>query len=97
MLNSKKRKYLTKMSHDIRSEVRIGNNGLSESVIEAAEENIKKNELLKVKVFKDAPIGKQKSAKILEDKLDAEKVRIIGNIIILFRKKEQKSNYNLPS
>jgi len=85
------------MSHDIKSEVRIGNNGLTENVIEAAEENIKKNELLKVKVFKDAPIEKQKAAKILEDKLDAEKVRIIGNIIILFRQKDQKSNYNLPS
>jgi RNA-binding protein len=85
------------MAHDIKSEVRIGKNGINDNVIEAAEENIKKNELLKVKVFKDAATDKQEASKILSRRLNAEVVRIIGNKIILFRQKESNSRYHLPS
>lgn len=97
MLNSKQRKYLTKMAHDIKSEVRIGKNGINENVIQAAGENIKKNEILKVKVFKDAATEKEEASNILEKELDAETVRIIGNKIILFKQKESNSSYDLPS
>lgn len=96
MLNSKNRNYLTKMAHDIKAEVYVGRNGISENVIESAKENIKSNELLKVKVHKDGPIDKHEAAEKLSEELDAELVRVMGNIVILFKKAPKNSEYNLP-
>jgi len=95
-MNSKQRNYLTKKAHDLKAEVYIGKNGINENIIDAAKENIDKNELLKVKVHNDSPVKKKNAADYLSEEIDAEIVRILGNIIILFKQKTKKSNYNIP-
>lgn len=76
----------------------IGQNGLNEQVMKAAEQAIESHELIKVK-FQDYKDAKQAIADELCSNLDAESVSIIGNILTIYRpaRDPAKRNIRLPS
>lgn len=96
MLSSKQRKYLEKAAHTLKPVVYIGKNGLTPEVSKSARENINRNELLKVKILKEAPVDKMEISQILAERIGGETVSIIGNIIIIFKQKREKSRFTLP-
>ena len=83
-MQSATRNRLRKLAHSRKPVVMIGKNGLNEQVSDAIDKALEDHELIKVK-FQDYKDVKQEIASQLEERLQAETVSIIGNILTLFR------------
>ena len=90
-LTSKQRKELEKVAHDLQPVVIVGGAGVTDGVMDMVDKSLAAHELIKVK-FNEYKDEKQELTKQVCEKTDATLVRIIGNIAILFREKEEKDD-----
>ena len=90
-LTSKQRKELEKVAHDLQPVVIVGGAGVTDGVMDMVDKSLAAHELIKVK-FNEYKDEKQELTKQICEKTDATLVRIIGNIAILFREKEEKDD-----
>ncbi len=88
-LTSRQRKELEKLAHNLQPVVIIGGAGLTDGVIGMIDKSLAAHELIKVK-FNEYKDEKQDLTGQICQKTEATLVRIIGNIAILFREKEEK-------
>ena len=87
-LTSKQRKYLEKEAHDLQPVVIVGGAGVTEGLIQMADNSLAAHELIKIKFNEYKDEVKELTAPICES-CDATLVRIIGFTAILFREAEQ--------
>ena len=87
-LTSKQRKYLEKEAHDLQPVVIVGGAGVTEGLIQMADNSLAAHELIKIKFNEYKDEVKELTAQICES-CDATLVRIIGFTAILFREAEQ--------
>ena len=88
-LTSKQRKELEKVAHDLQPVVIVGGAGVTDGVMDMVDKSLAAHELIKVK-FNEYKDEKKELTDQICQKTDATLVRIIGNIAILFREKEEK-------
>ena len=87
-MNSKQINHLRALGHNLSPVVMIGNNGLSESVLQEIEVSLKAHELIKIKVFGD---DRAQRLLILEEictKTGAIAVHHIGKQLVIYRQAE---------
>ena len=87
-LTSKQRKYLEKEAHDLQPVVIVGGAGVTEGVIQMADNSLAAHELIKVKFNEYKDEIKELTAELCE-KCNATLVRIIGFTVILYREAEK--------
>ena len=90
-LTSKQRKELEKVAHDLQPVVIVGGAGVTDGLMGMVDKSLAAHELIKVK-FNEYKDEKQELTQQICEKTDATLVRIIGNIAILFREKEEKDD-----
>ena len=90
-LTSKQRKELEKVAHDLQPVVIVGGAGVTDGVMDMIDKSLAVHELIKVK-FNEYKDEKKELTEQICQKTDATLVRIIGNIAILFREKEDKED-----
>lgn len=90
-LTSKQRKELEKVAHDLQPIVIVGGAGVTDGVMDMVDKSLAAHELIKVK-FNEYKDEKKELTEQICQKTDATLVRIIGNIAILFREKEDKED-----
>lgn len=97
-LSSKQRKYLETLAHDIEPMVRIGKGGVTPTLIQTVIDNLKTQELVKVKILDNADVEKEEVADVLVEHATCTLVRIIGRVLILYRPKDdvKKRHIVLP-
>lgn len=96
-LTSKQRAHLRSLAHELRPVVHVGKEGLTEAVLEAAEEAFNTRELLKARVLEASPKGVRDVAHALADRLDdVQVVQVIGHIAILYRPHPEQPEIELP-
>ncbi len=88
-LTSKQRKELEKIAHDLQPVVIVGGAGVTDGVIDMVDNSLEAHELIKVR-FNEYKDEKKELTQQLCEKTDATLVRIIGNVAILYREKEEK-------
>lgn len=95
-ITSNQRKILTSAAQSIKPVVQIGQNGLSDAVIQKIDQSLEAHELIKVK-FLEFKEDKQELSEKLCESCKAVLVRIIGNIAVLYRpaEKEDKRKYGI--
>lgn len=84
-MNPKQISYLRSLGHSLNPVVMIGNNGLTENVLQEIEVSLKAHELIKIKVFGDDRAAR---VQILEDicqKSGAIAVHHIGKQLVIYR------------
>jgi len=84
-MNSKQISYLRSLGHKLSPVVMIGNNGLTENVLQEIEVSLKAHELIKIKVFGD---DRAQRIQILEEicgKTGAVAVHHIGKQLVVYR------------
>lgn len=91
------RTYLRGLAHHLKPLVFVGQNGITESFIQAVDQAIEGHELIKVK-FNSFKREKKTLAKEIEEKTRSEMVGLIGNIAIFYREQpdETKRKIQLP-
>lgn len=76
---------IRKMGQDIRTLVRIGKNGINESMVDEINRHLEDKDLVKVKVLRNNPIQDlDKVAEELEEKTDGRLIEIRGKTILLY-------------
>lgn len=94
-MNSKKRAFLKKRAHNLDAIVRIGKEGLNESIIKSILEAIDSRELIKVKILQNCEEDKNLIYSKLMDKKEFELVGMIGRTIIIFKENKEKPSVSL--
>lgn len=95
-LNDKQKKYLRGLAHQMKPVVYVGNAGVTPGVTAELDQNLEHHELIKIKLrvggrdARDAAIGK------VIDESHAELVGRIGNVAILYRRRQEKPVIALP-
>jgi RNA-binding protein len=89
-LTSKQRKALKAQAHHLNPVIRVGQNGISEGVIQETGIALNTHELIKVQIQQGDRDARLKSGTLLAEKTGAELVHRIGKIIILYRLKEDQ-------
>ena len=93
-LNSKQRKFLEKEAHNLSPVVIIGGAGVTEGVINMVSSSIASHELIKVK-FNEYKDEKSELTEEILESTDTTLVRMIGNVIILYKPAENEENVRL--
>ena len=88
-LNSKQRKFLEKEAHNLSPVVIVGGAGVTEGVINMVASSIAAHELIKVK-FNEYKDEKAELTEEIVSATDATLVRMIGNVIILYKPAENE-------
>ncbi|BBA50068.1 ribosome assembly RNA-binding protein YhbY [Fusobacterium varium] len=94
-LTSKQRAFLKKKAHELNPLVRIGKDGVTDSLIQSILEAIDSRELLKVKILQNCEKEKEEVLEEFSKCSEFEVVGIIGRTIILFRENKDKPAISL--
>jgi len=85
MLSGKEKRALRAQGNQLRTEIWVGKEAISEGTLKALENSFNTKELVKIKLQENCPLEKQEVADILCRKSRAELVQILGNTILLYR------------
>ncbi|AZR73273.1 RNA-binding protein [Anoxybacter fermentans] len=96
MLNSKQRAFLRGKANTMEPILQVGKGGISENVIQQADEALKARELIKGKVLKNSLLSAREAADQLAEACGAEVVQVIGNKFVLYRQNREEPIYILP-
>lgn len=84
-LNSKQVRYLRSAGHALNPVVMIGNNGLSETVLNEIDRSLNAHELIKIKVAGDQRELRVQMLQEICDKLGAAAIQHIGKQLVIYR------------
>jgi len=76
------------MAARMESSTHVGKNGVTDSLVEEVNRQLKDNKLVKVKVLKSAleSMSRDEIARVLAEKTGAELIEVRGNTIVLFKR-----------
>ena len=76
------------MAAQIEPATHIGKNGVTDSLVEEINRQLKDNKLIKVKVLKSAieSMSREEIARLLAEKSGAELIEVRGNTVVLFKR-----------
>lgn len=89
-LTSKQRAFLKKKAHELNPIVRIGKDGLQETVIDSILSAIDSRELIKVKILQNCETEKEEIYQKLLEETRFDIVGMIGRTIIVFKENKEK-------
>jgi RNA-binding protein len=88
-MNTKQKAALVAQAHHLKPVVMLGQKGLTANVIAETDQALTVHELIKIKIAAD---DKDERTAILEEicsQLNAEPLKLIGNIAIIYREKQK--------
>ncbi len=85
MLTGKEKRALRAQGNQLKPELWIGKEGISNGTIQTLENSFNTKELVKIKLQESCPLSRREAASILCQRTGAELVQILGNTILLFR------------
>ena len=95
-LNSKQRAHLRALAHHLDAVVLVGSAGITDAIVAKVDAELENHELIKVKVGKESPVGKDDAAAQLVEKTGAALAQIIGRTIVLYRRRKKNPEIKLP-
>mgnify|MGYP001828496045 FL=1 len=95
-LSDSQKRHLRSLGHHLKPVVWVGQHGLKDSVIAEIELALDSHELIKVKIAADRESRNAIAADICS-RTGGEPIHAIGQMLILFRRNEEKPRIALPS
>lgn len=94
-LNNAQKKFLKGIAHHINPMLTIGSNGVTESVMAELESTLAHHELLKIKIAIGDRDERKQIVEYIIEQSGALLVQTIGKTCVIFRQKEQDSEFSL--
>lgn len=91
-LTGKQRRKLRAMGHHLEPVVMVGQQGVTDAVIAAAEQALHDHELIKVKI-NEGPDDRHDAAERLASATEAELAQLLGRTALLFKKRDEDSEF----
>ena len=95
-LTGKQKSFLRSMGQKLEPVVMMGKEGVTPTVVQAAQEAIKKRELIKVRVLQNCMEEPEDAITMLAERADVNLVQIIGRNGLLFKRNYDKPKIELP-
>ncbi|RCW54921.1 MULTISPECIES: ribosome assembly RNA-binding protein YhbY [Halanaerobium] len=95
MLSGKNRSYLRGEANSLDPVVHVGKDGITEAVIEQLDAALEDHELLKIRILESTGRTTRSAAEELATATGADVVQVIGGIAVLFRQRDEDSNFKL--
>jgi RNA-binding protein len=92
-LSIQERKRLRRIGHALNPVVMLGNDGLSEGVLEEARRALNDHELIKAKILGEDRDARQQLIDALAEQTGAQIVQKIGKIVLLFKKADKQNQH----
>jgi RNA-binding protein len=89
-LSTKQKQYLKGLAHSLKPVVLMGSNGLTEAVMAEIEIALAHHELIKVRIAAEDRETKALIVEAILREANAEKVQVIGKILVLYRPSEDR-------
>lgn len=96
MLTSKQRAYLKGLSHKSNSVFQIGKGGVTPEIIDAIDNYLEANELIKVNVLNNCMENPKDIGDTISGRTRSQVVQVIGKKIVLYRESKKKPVIELP-
>lgn len=91
-MNSKERNFLRKRAHSLEAKVRIGKEGITNSLLESIKQYLDKNELIKIKLLSNTLEDVTEELIVtIENYTKSIFITSIGKILIFFKEKRDKN------
>ena len=95
-LKKEQKKQLRSMAHDLKTIIWIGQNGLTENVMEEINTALNHHELIKIKIRAGERTERDEIAESICEQTSAESIQKIGNVIVLYKKNKKVPKIKLP-
>ena len=95
-LTGKQKSFLRSMGQKLEPVVMMGKEGVTPTVVQAAQQAIKKRELIKVRVLQNCMEEPEDAITMLAERADVNLVQIIGRNGLLFKRNYDKPKIELP-
>ncbi|TNF35035.1 MAG: ribosome assembly RNA-binding protein YhbY [Gammaproteobacteria bacterium] len=89
-------KHLRSLAHNLKPVILVGQNGVTENLMNELNIALDHHELLKVKLASDDREHRQAMVEDIVTQSHADKVQIIGKTLVLFRRNTKKPVIELP-
>ena len=89
-LTNKEKSQLKAKANHLKNIYQIGKNGLNDQLVSGLDKALTANELIKISILKSCSENVDDIAASLSEKLEAEILRTIGRVIILYRMNEDE-------
>lgn len=96
MLTAAQNKFLRALGHHLSPVLWVGGSGVTDSVVAELNQTLDTHELIKVKLLNDDREARQELIQRLCQNSHADKVQVIGKVVILYRRHPQHAKIALP-
>lgn len=96
MLTRNQTLYLKSNAHALKAVVIIGQNGITEAVLDEIKSSLDHHELMKVKINGANKENREAVGHEICTQVGAEYVQMLGNVLTLFKQKKKDSKFVLP-
>ncbi len=94
-LTVKQKLYLKSRAHNLKPVVMVGQKGITDNLIKEADNALNTHELIKIKIAGERETREAVAAEIAA-RTNSGLVQIVGGNATLFRKRKEKSQFQLP-
>ncbi len=94
-MTSKQRAYLRGFANKIEPIFQVGKGGVTDVLAEQLSDALEARELIKITVLKNAPDYARDIADEIAEKTNSDVIQVIGNKIVLFRQRKEKSRFEI--
>ena len=95
-LSSKDRAALRAEAHHLSASVHVGQHGLTDSVRQTVDDDLRTHELVKIQFTKNADLDVKDAANQLAGALGADVVQVIGKTATLYRENPELKRKDVP-
>jgi RNA-binding protein len=95
LLSATQIRSLKKLAHHLKPVVQIGKKGVSPTLIQEINQALDAHELIKIQVLSTEKENLDTHVYLIIQETNSNHIATIGNIVILFRQKEEKSAFEI--
>jgi RNA-binding protein len=95
-LTGKQRRHLRALGHHLDAVVQIGHEGVTDAVVAHAGEQLRRHELIKVRVLESSPLDRREASEELSARTGAALAQVLGRTFLLYKRDPEKPRIELP-
>jgi RNA-binding protein len=95
-LSGKQRRHLRALGHHLDALLQIGHEGITEAVVAQANTQLRRHELIKVRVLESSPLDRRETAAELSARTGAALAQVLGRTFLLYKPDPEKPRIELP-
>ncbi len=94
-LTGAQRRQLRGLAHHLSPVVQVGQNGVTDELMNAVDHALERHELIKVRIQEGAPVDRKDAGPLLAQGTGSHEVGVVGRIVILYRRHPERPSVPL--